>query len=86
MEDAGIVSKETDPSSQSKIIYKLTPKGVELIPLILEVVLWGTKHARHTTTPLELVRKIKRDRAGTVREIVECLKDNESFVAKNKRV
>ena len=47
LEDAGIVSKETDPSSQSKIIYKLTPKGVELIPLILEVVLWGTKHTTH---------------------------------------
>ena len=67
LEDAGIVSKETDPSSQSKIIYKLTPKGVELIPLILEVVLWGTKHATHTTTPIELVRKIKKDRAGTIR-------------------
>ena len=86
LEDAGIVSKETDPSSQSKIIYKLTPKGVELIPLVLEVVLWGTKHATHTTTPLELVRKIKKDRAGTIREIVECLKNNESFVAKNKWV
>jgi DNA-binding HxlR family transcriptional regulator len=84
LEDAGIVSKETDPGNQSKIIYNLTPKGVELIPLILEIVLWGTKHAPHTTMPAEFVRKIKKDKTGTIREIVECLKNNESFVAKNK--
>ena len=84
LEEAGIVSKKTDPGNQSKIIYNLTPKGVDLIPLFLEVVLWGTKHAAYTDTPLEFVRKIKKDRAGTIREIVECLRDDESFVAKNK--
>jgi DNA-binding HxlR family transcriptional regulator len=84
LEDAGIVSRERDPSSQSKIIYRLTPKGVELIPLILEVVLWGTRHATHTTTPPGLVRKIRKDREGTIREIVECLRNDESFVARNK--
>jgi DNA-binding HxlR family transcriptional regulator len=84
LEDVGIVSKEPDPSNQSKFIYNLTRKGVDLIPLILEVVLWGTKHATDPTTPPELVRKIKKDKAGTIREIVECLKNNESFVAKNR--
>jgi DNA-binding HxlR family transcriptional regulator len=86
LEDAGIVSREADPVNQSKIIYNLTPKGVELIPLLLEVVLWGTRHAAHASTPPEFVRKIKKDRAGTIREIVECLRNDESFVAKNKWV
>jgi hypothetical protein len=44
----------------------------------------GTKHATRPITPLGLVRKIKKDRAGTIREIVECLKNSESFVARNK--
>jgi DNA-binding HxlR family transcriptional regulator len=86
LEDAEIVSKAIDPSNQSKIIYKLTPKGVDLIPMVLEVILWGSKHAPQTNTPPELLRKIKKDRAGTIRQIVDCLKNNESFVAKNKWV
>lgn len=84
LEDAGIVSKKTDPGNQAKFIYTLTPKGVDLIPLFLEVVLWGTRHGTRTNTPPEFIRKIKKDRAGTIREIVECLRNDESFVAKNK--
>jgi DNA-binding HxlR family transcriptional regulator len=86
LEDAGIVSKEADPGNQAKIIYRLTSKGVDLIPLFLEVILWGTKHATRTITPPEFVRKIKKDRAGTIRELVECLENDESFVVKNKWV
>jgi DNA-binding HxlR family transcriptional regulator len=86
LEDVGIVSKEADPANQSKFIYNLTPKGVDLIPLFLEVVLWGTKHGTDTNTPAEFVRKIKKDRQGTIRELVECLKKDESFAGKNKWV
>jgi DNA-binding HxlR family transcriptional regulator len=83
LEDAEIVSKQTDPGNQSKFIYKLTAKGVELIPMVLEVIAWGSKHSPYTNTPPELLRKIKRDRAGTIREIAECLKNDESFIARN---
>lgn len=83
LEEAGIVSKVSDPENQSKFIYNLTPKGVDLIPLFLEIVLWGTNHAIASNTPPELIAKIKKDKAGTIREIVESLNNNESFVARN---
>ena len=86
LEEAGIVSKETDPGNQAKIIYTLTPRGVDLIPLFLEIVLWGTQHAVYTDTPPELIDKIKEDRAGTILKIVACHKNNESFVAKHNWV
>jgi DNA-binding HxlR family transcriptional regulator len=61
----------------------LTAKGVELIPMVLEVITWGSKHSPYTNTPPELLRKIKKDKAGTIREIAECLKNDESFLARN---
>ena len=80
LEEECVVTKTQDPENESKFVYELTPKGKELIPLILEVLLWGSKHAPNPTAPAELVRWVKKDRDGVTKAILECLKKNEPFV------
>jgi DNA-binding HxlR family transcriptional regulator len=80
LEEECVVTKRHDPENESKFIYELTPKGKELIPLILEVLLWGSKYAPNSNAPAELVRWVKKDRDGVTKAILECLKKNESFV------
>jgi len=80
LEDECIITKRQDPENESKSIYELTPKGKELIPVILEVLCWGSKHAPNSNSPAELIRWVKKDRDGVTKAILESLKKNESFV------
>jgi DNA-binding HxlR family transcriptional regulator len=40
----GIVVKSHDPSHKQKAIYSLTEKGIELLPLVMEMLAWGQRH------------------------------------------
>ena len=76
LEDSKIVTKTQDPEHQKKYIYELTQKGVGLIPVILEVILWGTKNDPNTKTPKELFRRLNKDKSELTREIIEAVKNH----------
>jgi DNA-binding HxlR family transcriptional regulator len=40
----GIIVKSHDPSHKQKAIYSLTEKGIELLPLLMEMTSWGHKY------------------------------------------
>jgi len=40
----GIILKSHDPSHKQKAIYSLTEKGIDLLPLLMEMSAWGQKH------------------------------------------
>jgi DNA-binding HxlR family transcriptional regulator len=42
--EQGIVSKADDPSHKQKAIYSLTEKGVELLPILAQMSVWGRKY------------------------------------------
>ena len=76
LENAQVITKTQDPEHQKKYIYELTAKGVGLIPVILEVILWGTKNDPSTTTPKELFRRLNKDKSKFTQEIIEAVKNH----------
>lgn len=44
LESYGIVETEQDLSDRRKIIYTLTPKGIDLAPVLTEMVLWAARY------------------------------------------
>ncbi|WP_369788086.1 winged helix-turn-helix transcriptional regulator [Rouxiella sp. WC2420] len=44
LELQGILSKYPSPEDKRKDIYSLTEKGLELIPIVLNIILWSAKH------------------------------------------
>ena len=40
----GIISKADDPSHKQKAIYSLTGQGIELLPVLAQMSVWGRKH------------------------------------------
>ncbi|MBT2299558.1 helix-turn-helix transcriptional regulator [Variovorax paradoxus] len=42
--EAGILTKEEDPSHKQKAIYSLTPMGVDLLPVLANIGIWGRKY------------------------------------------
>ena len=73
LEQYGIFGWEMDPAHQSKVIYSLTEKGLDLLPMILEMILWGAKHDPKTAAPKDFIQKLKKDREGVIRKIREKL-------------
>ena len=54
----GIVTTREDPSDGRKLTYVLTPKGLDLAPVLTEMVLWAAKH-EETGNPA-LVRQMQK--------------------------
>jgi DNA-binding HxlR family transcriptional regulator len=42
--EQGIIVKSDDPSHKQKVIYSLTEKGIEMLPLLMEMNEWGHKY------------------------------------------
>jgi DNA-binding HxlR family transcriptional regulator len=74
LEESGIVSKTTDVNHRSKQVYKLTQKGIDLLPVLVEMIIWSTKYDKHTASDLKFVSRAKKDREGLLKEIVVKLK------------
>jgi DNA-binding HxlR family transcriptional regulator len=56
----GIITAERDPSDGRKLIYSLTAKGIDLAPVLTEMVLWAAQHEETGNRPLvQLIQKDK---------------------------
>jgi DNA-binding HxlR family transcriptional regulator len=64
LEEYGIIEPSPDMSDGRKVIYVLTKKGVDLAPVMAEMVLWAAAH-EPTGNP-ELVRALKKDKAAMI--------------------
>lgn len=66
----GIVQKEKDKTNRRKIIYHLTRKGLDLLPVMLEMVKWSWKYDPKTGTPPAFAKRLLSDREGLIRDIL----------------
>lgn len=69
LENNGIVSKSSDPSHKQKIMYRLTKKGIDLVPLLIEVIMWSAKYDKDSAVDMKFVRSVKRDKVRVTTEI-----------------
>ncbi|WP_443944887.1 winged helix-turn-helix transcriptional regulator [Pedobacter sp. AW1-32] len=44
LEQAGIIVKQSNPRNKLKFIYKLSHKGIDLLPILLEMMFWSATH------------------------------------------
>jgi DNA-binding HxlR family transcriptional regulator len=56
----GIITAERDPSDGRKLIYVLTTKGIDLAPVLTEMVLWAARHEE--TENQALVQQMQKDK------------------------
>ncbi len=77
LEENNIIIKEIDPTHGSKWIYSLTPKGIDLLPLLVEMIVWSAKHDKKTAADKAFVKKALTNREKLLQEI------NAALTAKN---
>ena len=81
LEEAQIIEKSANPTNGSSYIYRLTDKGKDLIPLLLEMTAWSAQHNPQSNSPdsiiagapRHLLRRLRKDRAGLILEIAEAI-------------
>jgi DNA-binding HxlR family transcriptional regulator len=69
LESNGIVSKSSDPSHKQKIMYSLTQKGIDLVPVLVEVIMWSAKYDKDSAVDMKFVKSVKRDKVGLISQI-----------------
>lgn len=76
LEISGVISKHDHPDSKAKVLYKLTQKGIDLLPLMIEINLWADKYF---TLPIErkaMLEEVKKDKEAFIREQTVALLNN----------
>jgi DNA-binding HxlR family transcriptional regulator len=68
LESAGIVTRQRDPRDARRTLYRLTEKGIDLAPSLLEVVLWAAKH-EETDAPESTLHEMRTHRERFLAEV-----------------
>lgn len=77
--DEGIVSKVVSPKNASKFMYLLTDKGIELVPVMMEVLDWGSRY-NPNGGPKPLLTQIKQNKKKAIAEMQDKLRsDRQSY-------
>ncbi len=69
LEEDGIVAKDSDPARAGGSRYRLTAKGVDLLPIMLEIISWSAKHDPETAADRAFVRRLRTNRQALEFEI-----------------
>ncbi len=67
LEKSGIIASKPDPSDGRKQIYVLTAKGIDLAPVLAEMVLWAARHEK--TGNQQLIRSLKGNKEQVIAHI-----------------
>ena len=68
LEEAGIIARRRDPADARRIVYRLTRKGIDLAPILIEMVIWADRY-EETDAPRDTVRAMRADRAAVIADV-----------------
>ncbi len=77
LEMSGIIAAETEETDRRKVNYRLTEKGIDLAPVLLELLIWGAKH-EETGALCGLVAKMAKDRKEILAEVRRRWRERDS--------
>lgn len=74
LEENSIIEKLEHPDSKAKKLYKLTEKGIELLPIIVEVYIWSDKYYEMPADLKATIKEAKKDKDKFVKQVTKELK------------
>lgn len=85
LEDNGIITKLNHPDSKAKVLYQLTKKGIDLIPIIVEIGIWSDKYYDINKQKKAQLKEIKKDKESFITTTIKQLnKELDKKAAANK--
>ena len=71
--EAGVVVKGADPTHRQKAIYSLTPKGLDLLDVVVQLGTWGARNLPATGPSAALAAELDAGGDASVRELRQRL-------------
>ncbi len=78
----GIIKKEVDTNNRSAYLYSLTRKGLDLVPIVMDIYRWGAKYTEKNNAENDFKKKIDFEFDKTVEEIKSKLITTHNIVYK----
>jgi DNA-binding HxlR family transcriptional regulator len=66
---AGLLSRTDDPTHKQKAIYKLTPMGIDLLPVIAALGSWGRKYLPVTKQSAAVALSLEKGGANGLKQL-----------------
>jgi DNA-binding HxlR family transcriptional regulator len=73
LEDNGIIAKLPYPDNKVKVLYQLTPMGVDLIPALIEIALWGEKYLSNADQCSPFLKEVKKNKPKFLKNFMDKL-------------
>ncbi len=67
LQKSGIVVGQKDKQDRRRVNYRLTEKGIDLAPVMLELLIWGARHEK-TGAPPAVIAEMAKDRRAVLTE------------------
>jgi DNA-binding HxlR family transcriptional regulator len=71
LEAYGFVTKKVSAEKKNKFVFTLTPKGIDLVPIIMEMTIWGSTY--NPPGNQDLLKALAEDKEGTIRQYQQKL-------------
>ena len=68
LDAAGIITSEIEETDARRVNYRLTEKGIDLAPVVLDLLLWAARH-EDTGAPCAVVTEMEKNRDAVLREV-----------------
>jgi DNA-binding HxlR family transcriptional regulator len=75
LEKDGLLTKETDKKDKRRKVYRLTEAGIDMLPILLDMIAWSCKYEPETNTYPEFYERIQTDRPGLIQDLTLKLKN-----------
>jgi DNA-binding HxlR family transcriptional regulator len=71
LERWNLIERHSDPGDGRRIRYFLTDDGLDLIPILIELTIWGSKRHPDPSVPVDRAEDMSSDRDAVVRSYQE---------------
>ena len=73
---SGIILAETEVTDGRRVNYRLSEKGIDLAPVLLELLIWGARH-EHTGLQCSVIEKMAKNRKQVLAEVRRRWREND---------
>lgn len=80
LERKGIIVKSPSETDKRKYIYSLTEKGMDVIPIVYEMAVWGSRHCPNPEAPDAWFKSLQYDREIVLKLYREAVESGSSFM------
>lgn len=77
LEAAGIITAEVEEADRRRVSYRLTEKGIDLAPVLLELLIWAARHEQ-TGAPCAFITKMEKNREQVLAEVRQRWRERDS--------